>query len=60
MKTLDLLVIIKGETEQLDEAVINIGENSFHDPNRGYARHTIKKLRADLLTLDKRLKEFKE
>lgn len=60
MTTIDLMLLIKGEVDQLDEAVINIEENNYHDPNRGYARHTIKKLRADLMTLDKQLKEHKK
>lgn len=60
MTTIDLMILIKGEVDQLGEAVVNVEQNNFHDPNRGYARNTIKKLRVDLLTLDRQLKEHKE
>lgn len=59
MTTYELVMIIKAETEQLTNAVGGVEQNNYHDPNRGYARNTIKKLRADLITLDKQLKEHK-
>ena len=59
MTTIDLMLLIKGEVDQLGEAVVNAEPNNYHDLNRGYARNTIKKLRADLMTLDKQLKEHK-
>lgn len=60
MKTLDLLTVIKLEAEQLVCSVLDIKNKHCTDPSRGYARHAIKKLRADLLTLDTKLKEHQE